>query len=146
MKELKQKEFDRKFDGWFRREAGLPELKRKRNRTRKNKSWNKGRWHGGRRWKSKPLCSKKKAYEVEVSKLIAYMNRLSDAKITVDDFDLEDVALMCANKDAKFDGTTFLGDTGASTHMVGSDEGLYDCKDIDEPVVVGDGKGRAAGE
>ena len=39
-----------------------------------------------------------------------------------------------------FDGSTFLGDTGASRHMVPTDEGMFDWREIDEPVVIGDGK------
>ena len=46
---------------------------------------------------------------------------------------------MCAPS-TTFDSNTFLGDTGASTHMVGSDEGLYDYEEIDKSVVIGDGK------
>ena len=33
----------------------------------------------------------------------------------------------------------FLGVTGASTHMVPTDEGMYDWREIDEPVIIGDG-------
>ena len=40
----------------------------------------------------------------------------------------------------RFDENTFLGDTGASTHMVGIDDGLYDCVDTDEAVIIRDGK------
>ena len=39
----------------------------------------------------------------------------------------------------KFDKSTFLRDTGALTHMV-PDEGMYNWKEINEPVIVGDGK------
>ena len=46
----------------------------------------------------------------------------------------------CKERFGKFDSTTFLGDTGASTHMVPTDEGMYDCEEINEPVIIGDGK------
>ena len=39
-----------------------------------------------------------------------------------------------------FDSNTFLGDTGPSAHVVGSDERLHDYEDVDEAVVIGDGK------
>ena len=52
---------------------------------------------------------------------------------------LDDRVYMC-KPNCRFDENTFLGDTGASTHMVGVDDGLYDCEDIDEAVVIGDGK------
>ena len=29
-----------------------------------------------------------------------------------------------------FDKSTFIADTGASTHMVNSDDGMFDCKEI----------------
>jgi hypothetical protein len=34
----------------------------------------------------------------------------------------------------------WIGDTGASCHMTCSDQGMYDCVDIDDPICVGDGK------
>ena len=34
----------------------------------------------------------------------------------------------------------WIGDTGASCHMTCSDQGMYDCVDIDDPIRVGDGK------
>ena len=40
----------------------------------------------------------------------------------------------------QFDKSTFIADTGASTHMVNSDEGMFDCKDIEEPIVLCNGK------
>ena len=39
-----------------------------------------------------------------------------------------------------FEACTFLADTGASTHMVGDDDGMFDCKDIDKPIIISDGK------
>ena len=46
-----------------------------------------------------------------------------------------------AKDDHDFDNpSTFLGDTGASTHVIGSDEGMFDCREISEYVTLGDGK------
>ena len=40
----------------------------------------------------------------------------------------------------QFDKSTFIADTGASTHMVNSDDGMYDCKEIEEPIILCNGK------
>ena len=34
----------------------------------------------------------------------------------------------------------FIGDTGASCHMTHSDDGLFNMKEIDEPISVGNGQ------
>jgi hypothetical protein len=47
---------------------------------------------------------------------------------------------MMAGKLNGFSACTFLADTGASTHMIGDDDGMFDCQDIDEPIIISDGK------
>ena len=42
--------------------------------------------------------------------------------------------------DKQYEESTYLADTGASMHMTGNPEGLFDCKDINEPVILGSGK------
>ena len=34
----------------------------------------------------------------------------------------------------------FIADSGASCHLVGNDEGMYECEHIDDDIVIGDGK------
>ena len=51
-----------------------------------------------------------------------------------------EMALMARGQDQVFDQCTFLADTGASTHMIGDDEGLIDVTEIHKPIVIGDGK------
>ena len=52
-----------------------------------------------------------------------------------------EIALPCKSCDRNaFNSTTFLGDTGASTHVIGADDGLFDYEEIDEAVIIGDGK------
>ena len=40
---------------------------------------------------------------------------------------------------SKRDSNIYIGDSGASCHMVNSDEGMFDCTDIDEYITVGNG-------
>ena len=39
-----------------------------------------------------------------------------------------------------FTADTWIGDTGASTHMGNSDAGMFDVKEINDPVRIGNGK------
>ena len=105
----------------IKRRRRKSEWKNRKQRARKNK------------WRQGPTVSKQCAYQAEISKLVSYLNRVNE--VGVDEF-----AMMCREIPEGFDGTTFLGDTGASTHMIGVNDGLYDCRDIDETVVIGDGK------
>ena len=73
--------------------------------------------------------------------MIGYLNKRDEAESMLDDFGIDEAAFMCKEQGGRFERpSTFLGDTGASTHMVGDDDGMFDCKDINEPVTVGDGK------
>ena len=74
---------------------------------------------------------------MEANKLHAYMTRRDFNEAT--NVLPSDRVYMC-KETHRFDNNTFLGDTGASTHMVGIDDGLHDCVDIDEAVIIGDGK------
>ena len=57
----------------------------------------------------------------------------------------EERAMMAMGTPQKdFMATTFLADTGASTHRIGDDDGMYDCKEIDEPIIISDGKSMKA--
>ena len=40
----------------------------------------------------------------------------------------------------EYEESTYLADTGASMHMTGNPEGVFDCRDINEPVILGSGK------
>ena len=51
---------------------------------------------------------------------------------------LEDEICMMAGY--SFNRDTWLADSGASTHMGNSDEGMYEIEEIDSPVTIGDGK------
>jgi len=41
----------------------------------------------------------------------------------------------------KVEKNYFIADSGASCHLVGSDKGMYNCKSINDEVIVGNGKG-----
>ena len=45
-----------------------------------------------------------------------------------------------ANNNTEFGSCTWMADTGASTHMVGDDDGMFDCQEINEPIIISDGK------
>ena len=49
-------------------------------------------------------------------------------------------ALLAKEPTSTAKGTTFLADTGASTHMVRTDDGMFDCKNINKPVIIGNWK------
>ena len=57
------------------------------------------------------------------------LKNLDMARMAMDEEDLKN-----------FDKSTFIADTGASTHMVNSDDGMFDCKEICEPVMMCNGK------
>ena len=59
----------------------------------------------------------------------------------------DDVCFMAKEEGDKGNGftpSTWLADTGASTHMMNTDEGMFDTEDIDEKVTIGNGKSLAA--
>jgi hypothetical protein len=58
-----------------------------------------------------------------------------------DDQNKGDVALVAHTEDSpkKITKNTFLGDTGASTHMGNNDEGMFDVTVISSPVKIGNG-------
>ena len=47
---------------------------------------------------------------------------------------------MAQDDNKRFDRDMWLGDTGASCYMGNSDEGMFDCEEINQPVTIGDGK------
>ena len=52
----------------------------------------------------------------------------------------EEVVLMASNQSNKFTKDTWVGDTGATSHMTNSDKGLIDVQMINEQIRVGNGK------
>ena len=63
---------------------------------------------------------------------------------TEDQVPINETSLLSKENDQQIGNNTWLGDTGASTHYVKSDEGMFDVKLIDEPVKVGNGKSMRA--
>ena len=63
---------------------------------------------------------------------------------TEDQVQINETSLLSKENDQQIGNNTWLGDTGASTHYVKSDEGMFDVKLIDEPVKVGNGKSMRA--
>lgn len=51
-----------------------------------------------------------------------------------------DTVFNVTDSDVSFDRDTWLGDSGASTFMGNTDEGMFDVKEINEPVTIGNGK------
>ena len=58
----------------------------------------------------------------------------------INNYKIDHEVAMMAKGTQEFDRCIFLADTGASTHMIGDDEGLTDVTEIHEPIVIGDGK------
>ena len=52
----------------------------------------------------------------------------------------EEVVLMATNESNKFTKETWVGDTGATSHMTNSDKGLINAQTINEQIRVGNGK------
>jgi hypothetical protein len=68
-------------------------------------------------------------------------NNDQDGGTKQDDQKKGDVALVAHTEDSpkKITKNTFLGDTGASTHMGNNDEGMFDDTVISSPVKIGNG-------
>ena len=130
----KQKRFNQKFGRLFK------DGKRKRRRWKKK--WEKRKQRTRRKiWRSETSCAKWVRFRTEAWKLFTRIFREEDYLLESIDLTADDRALMARSGSTCFgDSSTFLGDTGASTHMVGTDEGMFDCREIHEQVVVGDGK------
>ena len=97
----------------------------KRRRKKKTKPTNNNRWKA-------PISSSKKVKRLtEVWKTTEHLFKKEIARL--ENFD----KVFMAREEGyeQFDKSTFIADTGASTHMVNSDEGMFECKDIVEPIV-----------
>ena len=145
----KQEEFNRKFERLFNGDSTIKQVDVRKAYLSKKKVGRK--WHGGwnnrrrrtrrHRWRTETTCPKDTRFKTEIGKVIGYLNKRDEAESMLDDFGIDEAAFMCKEQGGKFERpSTFLGDTGASTHMVGDDDGMFDCRDINEPVTVGDGK------
>ena len=73
-----------------------------------------------------------------VRELTAERHQENLEDIIEEDHDIAAVA-KTSEKDSKITSSTFLGDSGASTHMGNSDEGMYDVTIISSPVKIGNG-------
>ena len=103
---------------------------KRRRKKKKTKSTNNNRWKA-------PISSSKKVQRLtEVWKTTKHLFKKEIARL--ENFDKVFMAREEGYK--QFDKSTFIADTGASTHMVNSDEGMFECKDIVEPIVLCNGK------
>ena len=68
-----------------------------------------------------------------------YQHRKTDCELRMKNVQEEGV-LMASNQSNKFTKDTWVGDTGATSHMTNSDKGLIDVQMINEQIRVGNGK------
>ena len=87
-------------------------------------------------WKAPVSTTKEIKRLTEVWKTTEHLFRKEIARLQ----NIDRVFMASEESYMKFDKTTFIADTGASTHMVNSDDGMFDCKDIMEPIVLCNGK------
>ena len=103
---------------------------RKRNRKRKQKPRNNNRW-------TRPVTTTRRIQRlIDVWEVTEYLFKKEIARLQNHD----KVFMAAEDGYEQFDKSTFIADTGASTHMVNSDDGMYDCKEIEEPIILCNGK------
>ena len=103
---------------------------KKKKQKQRRKNW---------QWRSQPTCTKDIEYKVIDGQVIAFINRLEEDQLI--EREIGEYALLAREPgDKQYEESTYLADTGASMHMTGNPEGLFDCKDINEPVILGSGK------
>ena len=99
------------------------------NKSNKKKRKNRKQRTRQHKWNTQPTCDKATRKLTEAIKDLTRMIRLQK-------FGLPEMAMMAREGGlGNFDKSTYLADTGASTHMLNSDEAMFDCELIDEPVV-----------
>ena len=70
-----------------------------------------------------------------------HASRTIVARFTPEEFLNHEAALKGVDKEAidEWDGF-FIADSGATTHMVGSDVGMYNCEIVNDKIKVGNGQ------
>ena len=106
------------------------------HRTKPNKKKGRRQHRNSRspKWKAGYSLSKKEQEALKFERLFRMVIRELKKSATRDD------KCFMASDVPDFGPATWLADSGASTHMGNSDEGMYDYVDIDEGITIGDGK------
>ena len=110
-------------------------MNRKRNSKRNNKR-KRQKPRNNNRWKGPTARNKEVRRLVEMWKTTEHSFQKETCRLK----DLDVACMAMEGELVEFDKSTFIADTGASTHMVNSDDGMFDCQETCEPVMMCNGK------